>query len=237
MPEHNESDHNSSKSTKNHSHASDTNLRWIAIALITLLAVLLFISVFLPNMTERVKFFTVNALSLSVLAAIMVQTYIYRRQWEAMQQQHNAMQKQLDAMMYGQRAYITISSIDFKSVGETMGTAKFELKVENAGNTPASNVNMYDTGSVRECLSTPVTLPSTPTKLGVIAPQRYALHIIDLTKDMPRLQSEKSSYHRHGVIHYTDIFGEPHTTKFCFELGSSIGLKWYPCKEGGNEAD
>src|SRR5215210_3495245 len=36
-------------------------------------------------MSERVKFFTVNALSLLVFIAIAVQAYIYRRQWEAME--------------------------------------------------------------------------------------------------------------------------------------------------------
>jgi|GEM_PF-3996892 len=62
------------------------------------LSVLLLISIFQPGMAERVKFFTVNALSLLVLMAIIVQVIVYRRQWEVMQEQRRVMGKQLQTM-------------------------------------------------------------------------------------------------------------------------------------------
>ena len=184
-----------------------------------------------------VTFLTASILNLLLLTVVVVQAYIYRKQLDTMGKQYDSMKKQLDTMMYGQRAYLTVSSIDFKSEGEAMATAKFELKVENSGNTPASNVEICDTGNVRDCLAIPEVLPSKSIQLGVIAPQRHAVHIIDITKDMRRLENGTISYHRHGVIRYTDIFGKPHSTKFSFELPPGISLKWYPCKEGGNEAD
>lgn len=74
------------------------SLRGILLGGAVLLIVLLLISVFLPNLSERVKFFTVNALSLLVLLAIVVQTYIYRRQADTMEKQGSAMRGQLAAM-------------------------------------------------------------------------------------------------------------------------------------------
>lgn len=62
------------------------------------LIALILVSVFAPHMTERIKFFTTNFLSLVVLVAILVQAYINRRQWESMDKQSDAMQGQLDVM-------------------------------------------------------------------------------------------------------------------------------------------
>src|SRR6266496_765401 len=74
------------------------SLRWVFIVGGVLAVVLLLVSIFHPYMTERVKFFTVNALSLLVLVAIVVQAIIYRRQWAVMEQQRSAMKGQLDAI-------------------------------------------------------------------------------------------------------------------------------------------
>lgn len=70
-----------------------------------LLIALLLVSNLHPSMTERVKFFTGNALNLLLLVVIIVQAIISRWQWavmkrqgEAMEQQGEAMQLQLDAM-------------------------------------------------------------------------------------------------------------------------------------------
>lgn len=62
------------------------------------LLILLLVSYLHPSMAERVKFFTVNALSVLVLVAIVVQAIIYRRQWAVMESQRTAMQLQIAAM-------------------------------------------------------------------------------------------------------------------------------------------
>src|SRR5438270_10195275 len=74
------------------------SLRWVYIIGAVLLLALLLVSYLHPSMAERVKFFTVNALSLLVLVAIVVQAIIYRRQWTVMEDQRSAMKGQLDAI-------------------------------------------------------------------------------------------------------------------------------------------
>lgn len=106
MPENDQANSDSNKAEskdKNASH-SDSPLKFRPIgkraALIggIMLGALALVSIFAPNMTERIKFFTVNALSVLVLLAIAVQAYIYRKQWEAMDTQAGTMQEQLAAM-------------------------------------------------------------------------------------------------------------------------------------------
>jgi hypothetical protein len=71
---------------------------WSIIAGAIVVLILLFVSLFFPNLTERTKFFTTNALSALVLDVIIVQAYIYRKQWQAMREQRDAMKAQLGAM-------------------------------------------------------------------------------------------------------------------------------------------
>lgn len=234
MPETNKTNSDPDKANDYSNRASDAGLWWIVVSGITLLVALLIASIILPHMAERVKFFTVNALSICVLAAIVIQTYIYRRQWETMQQQSDAMKKQLDAMMHGQRAYITVSGYEVKK-GEPMGIAKFELKVENSGTTPANSVEIFDMGEVRQCSPVPDISPTKWTQLGIIAPRGYAVQVIDVTKEMSKMVSR--TYHHQGIIRYRDIFGECHCTRFCLEVSGMHPFRGIPCKEGGNEAD
>lgn len=63
-----------------------------------LLLALLLVSIFHPSMAERTKFFTVNALSLLVLVAIVTQAIIYRRQWAVMEKQGRSVREQLAIM-------------------------------------------------------------------------------------------------------------------------------------------
>lgn len=106
MPENYQANGDPNKADSNDAHAfkGDSLLKVYPIgkrvALVggIMLGTLLLGSIFIPNMTERIKFFTVNALSVLVLLAIAVQAYIYRKQWEAMDTQAGTMQNQLKAM-------------------------------------------------------------------------------------------------------------------------------------------
>src|SRR5689334_6924184 len=62
-----------------------------------LFGALLMVSVFAPNMSERIKFFTVNALSLLVLLAIAIQAFIYHQQREVMERQLKATEEAAEA--------------------------------------------------------------------------------------------------------------------------------------------
>lgn len=151
---------------------SPMGLRKIVILGGVFLVALLVVSVFLPHLSERVKFFTVNALSLLVLLAIVVQAYIYRRQWEAMQGQLSAMRttgsavewqagimeiqtglldKQVEAMQ-GQLKVVerqtalmesqTCSYVGIHSVDLRRDTKTVILKIENTGNVPADGLKV-----------------------------------------------------------------------------------------------
>lgn len=98
MQENNNPKGDSTKGDENGKRAPHTWLRWIFVAGGVFFVALLIGSIFIPNLTERVKFFTANVLSLSVLVAIIVQAYIYRRQWEMMREQRNTMNDQLAVM-------------------------------------------------------------------------------------------------------------------------------------------
>jgi len=98
MPDKNKANGDGDEAAKINNNGAYGNLRWIAAWAGIAVVVLLLVSVRHPNMVERVKFFTANLLSLFILIAVVVQAYIYRRQWEAMQRQGTAMQAQLAAM-------------------------------------------------------------------------------------------------------------------------------------------
>lgn len=87
MPQTDHANSDSNKANENDASTSRAGLRWITFGCCIAFLALLFLSIYLPNLTERVKFFTTNLLSLLVLAVIVFQAYVNRRQWEAMEAQ------------------------------------------------------------------------------------------------------------------------------------------------------
>jgi hypothetical protein len=267
----------------------------------TLITALLVVGVFAPYMSERIKFITVNALSILVLVAIAVQAYIYRRQWETMDrqwlvtrkmlehdelvfeanqkqasQQMNAMQGQLEAMkeqiavgknqadiadtavriaersakaaedgvktaqentIFAQRAYVCVTKANIQEGN------LFTLHIENAGNTPANDVQMVCRAEVREEDPNPKLALYAPEQhhsaIGVIAPHAFIqkLKLIDGgfgAIQQKRMQAGWKLY-CYGKIYYKDIFGNLRNTYFSFSQrwnNQVIG----PCEQG-NEAD
>jgi membrane protein implicated in regulation of membrane protease activity len=218
------------------------SLRGILLGGGVLLVVLLLISVFLPNLSERVKFFTVNALSLLVLLVIAVQTYIYRRQWEVIERQEKVMQEQSEAMKgqleamresltetrksmrYSQAAYITVKAIDATTfiVGE-----KIEVTIifTNDGNTPAYNVDTYSRGGgrkepfsfARDEIKT--DFPHGVPSKGILAPHDVVTQVFGTdmrltTSDLARMR--RTPYHAWGVVFYQDIFKRDRWTQFSY---------------------
>jgi hypothetical protein len=98
MPENSNADGESDKTKKNNNRAQHKVVWAIVAGGIIGVLVILFVSLFFPNLTERTKFFTTNALSALLLDVIIVQAYIYRKQWEAMREQRNTMNDQLSVM-------------------------------------------------------------------------------------------------------------------------------------------
>ncbi|MDQ3819794.1 MAG: hypothetical protein M3362_19265 [Acidobacteriota bacterium] len=162
MPEDDKTDNNPQEADNKDERAAVTNarsdrfpigLRLILFSCGGALVILLIVSIIHPYMTERVKFFTVNALSILVLAVILVQAYIYRRQWEAMQGQLDAMKdqaatmreqvelatKQVEAINISERAYIGIETVGLSNL-EVGKVPRIVMIIKNAGRTPAKKV-------------------------------------------------------------------------------------------------
>jgi hypothetical protein len=234
MQENSNAKGDSAKSDKNSKRTPHAWLRWILVAGAILFVALLFGSVFIPNLTERVKFFTANALSLSVLVAIIVQVYIYRRQWQMMERQNDIAQQN---MIYAQRAYVTITDgVVAFIVGE--GDGRFRMRVKNSGNTPAYAVQVEAEVEVQEngVRKTQEEGPVTITQLGIIAPEHHYFC------EVPRPYGERGPIRLYcrGMITYQDIFGEIRHTRFCLAQGrfNEQGLtQLIPCQTGNEAID
>lgn len=116
---------------------------WGASGLLIVLLVFTF-----TQRTGRVPFFTQNFLSLVVLVVIAIQAYIYRGQWQAMQDSLERTDKVITEMeqqrtlaetsaIIAQRAYVVAK---VRGIGERDNTLQFRLRIQNGGNTPANNV-------------------------------------------------------------------------------------------------
>lgn len=115
--------------------------RVVGIALLGV-AILGAIAFFLPNMKERMKFFTDAALSWLILVVVAVQAYIYTKQWKVMEKQARSADQ---SVVFGLRAYVgvkDISDIDFNH-------KRILFHVENIGKVPAKDINVYIEMEVR----------------------------------------------------------------------------------------
>lgn len=93
------------------------------------LAVLGATAYFLPNMTERMKFFTESALAWLVFVVVAVQAYIYKQQAKIMG----------DALVIGHMAYVSIHSIE----SDMKTGAPIAIRIENVGKVPAEEIEVH----------------------------------------------------------------------------------------------
>jgi hypothetical protein len=105
MPDSSQAESNPQNAHDDNKNSARGYMRQIVIYSVFAYLILLGLSIFWPNLTERTKFFTANGLVLALLIVAIVQVLIYRRQqvimqkqWEAMDTQAGTMVKQLKAM-------------------------------------------------------------------------------------------------------------------------------------------
>jgi hypothetical protein len=80
----------------------NTPIVWAILLAVVGFTVLVVVGRFLVNEhSERIKFVTVNSLSLFVLLAILVQAYIYGKEWRLMQRGLAQTDKMIEAMQHG----------------------------------------------------------------------------------------------------------------------------------------
>ncbi|MEK6408529.1 MAG: hypothetical protein AABN34_16500 [Acidobacteriota bacterium] len=179
MPKDNHNDGESSSNTKDNKHASDKGL-WRIVGIMVLgFIILLAVSYYHPDMTERTKFAIGTVLAFFTLMAIVFQAYIYSRQWEAMRDsleenrkivriarsQVRQVYKQVDLMrdsleiarqdmVYAQRAYLAICEVRIDSFDQVR--LFFRLKFKNFGNTPAYDAKVFAKAGIRKDPPTPL---------------------------------------------------------------------------------
>lgn len=167
MPQNNDKDTSADKKTAKNKKILNPGL-WAIITLgVVACATLIIVSWWVNEHSERIKFVTVNALSVSVLVVIAVQAYIYRRQWESMERSVERTDRVIDKMdgqlramkdqetairdtlaenrnlfYLGQRAYLGLVGAQFGELNFLgSGLAPIiNITLINAGQTPAWSI-------------------------------------------------------------------------------------------------
>ncbi len=238
MPQTEQTNSDPGQSDKNNKRTSHAGLWWILIAGGAFLVTLLFVSVYLPNLTERVKFFAVNALSILLLVTIAVQAYIYRRQWEVIERQEDVMRESLAETRnliaqnerfsrINSRAYVFI---DTASLDAPINSGKYPLAkivVKNSGRSPAFNHRMrieqaFLAGEALEKAKKgimPKMRPLDKKGLAIIgAGHTTDMHLVRDTWKSPEdeelAMKGESVFYMWGLNCYSDIFGKEYSSKF-----------------------
>ncbi len=112
-----------------------------------------------------------------------------------------------------------------------------EVIITNTGRTPALNVWVKATNTVQGIDETPTfNYPERPTarpKFGAISPgdgQKIVVQSVGpVSADLvDQLRNKQRIFRYYGLIHYEDIFGGTHETKFCYSLREDMSTV-YPC--------
>jgi len=113
----------------------------IIIAATILLGGLAFIAWYFVNEhSERIKFMTVNALSLLILVVIAIQAYIYRKEWRVMEGQWQAMQ---ESLKHAERA-VEVSERNAAAAEKSVELAKETLYVGEAPYFGITNIEIIN---------------------------------------------------------------------------------------------
>jgi len=122
-----------------------------AIILIIVVAAILFGALafiawyFVNEHSERIRFLTVNTLSLLVMVVIAVQAYIYRKQWGVMQAQTEIARKAANAAELSAK-----TAQDALRIGErpSLGVIKTTLTAFSPNEVPVAKLEVKNTGRV-----------------------------------------------------------------------------------------
>lgn len=265
MPENNQTEANGGIHTDKNNEVSSAGL-WLIVGVgVIAILIVAYVGTFYVNQySERIRFVTVNSLSVLVAVAVAIQVYVNRRQWEAMQRQLDLMELQWketrrgiesseQSSIHAQRAYVVAK---IEGLGPYDDQLQFDLRIENGGNTPANNVCVYYSTEMRKSPPWPIQSVEGPAeqhtfetrfdkteRLGVVAPNG-GYFVITTVPPVPFPLVASTEYNRWetggykfycwGTIEYDDIFGERRRTDFCFYQSRKYP-HGYPC-EHSNQA-
>ncbi len=154
--------------------------------------------------------------SFLVIVVIIVQAYIYKKQWGAMR---GTLEEMKLSREMENRAWIGVKSVEFEE--DPHGGYRIAMAVVNGGNTPA-NVTIEYVG--RDLDGPPPDdasygdLANKPSQLVLFPHQEFRNNLVSVAKP-PVIVNPKTPGHAwyiYGTLKYDDIFGHPHSTKFCY---------------------
>lgn len=250
MQENGDTNGDSDNGNNQNDHASHKVVWFIVGAGILGLLVILFVSIFWPKMAERTKFFTTNALSVLVLDVIVIQAYIYSRQWEMMhdglKETRRSIKVAKDDMVYSQRAWVMPEVMSISLRDEA---AQFLLMIRNHGRSPANNVRVGVVIEKSQLLPIPRDLRQGETtwvhvgtiNLGPSLNNNLTIRSrINVTADeLAAIKAKTLALYVYGLIEYDDVFANPRYTRLCsiyIPDGSAAGNGMLSPWESGNEA-
>ena len=228
----------------------------VVIAAAILFGILAFIAWYFVNEhSERIKFLTVNTLSLFVLMAIVIQAYIYWKQRGLMAQQSKAMQDSLVETRnliaqnerfsrINSRAYVFINTA---TLDAPINSGKYPLPkitVKNSGRSPAFKHRMrieqaFLAGDALEDARKgvmPKMRPLNKKGLAIIgAGHTTDLHFVRGDWKSPEDEAAaikgEAVFYMWGINVYEDIFGQEHFSKFSLYARNSritnLSFGWY----------
>lgn len=191
---------------------------WMALGILGLILVCVALAVvdvyFVSEHSARIKFAAETGLSLLVLVVIIVQACIYYQQAQSMQ---NTLKEMRISRELENRAWVGLQGIELKSVpGEGIDLIGICL---NAGTTPAVITIEYKGEMLKQS-------PPDDANLGPFERQGSRFAVFPNSPVRMRLATvpgiplpdtkRKESWYLYGRLMYSDVFGHPHITRFCY---------------------
>ena len=199
---------------------------------------------FVNEHSERIKFLTVNTLSLLVLVVIAIQAYIYRKQWHAMQQGLAETRKMVEqneravraaedsartaqeALSAGARAYLMIEDMQLSPmlIGENWAVM---LTLYNGGRTPAWSLETASEAIIAWDFPPDIPRPSGFDKRELVIPAgtkkqiEIVFKMVVTDEDRKAVNGGAMIFFAVGQIRYRDFQKQMWVLPFCVSFDPS----------------
>lgn len=190
-----------------------------------------FLHSYISETSEAIKLWVESIFSLALVIVVIIQALIYFRQAKALDK---SLEIARESMVYAQRAYVSVTDVSLEGFP---GGGVFHLKIENSGNTPAYDAEIFITGEMRDSRPTPETAPQWERfALGLIGPRNPVVKTWPVTSS--REQAQLGSHFNPrlycwGFIRYK-TFGKTPRLNFCVQqLFGSVTAGF--CPNGNSE--
>jgi len=177
-----------------------------------------------------------------VVIVIVVQAFIYKKQWDVMREQSNllnaSIQEATKTREVENRAYVGIKEITMNATVKSKKDIEIILTIENTGKTPAraSKLTSVAHGFFRQDRLIPreslVTQYYAPTQFELLAGNSHpaSIPIKALTDEAYKIVANtEQRLYIWGRVEYDDVFGKSHWTPFCFVNVSNTDGAFFGC--------